>query len=91
MAPCTLQVKATRHLICKSCSNWVDFIKSGCEKSWAEVQADSFCFECKGCAKMKELEVEMDQLRQLVLTLVRREEVGCASGSGGRTVDVKVG
>ena len=40
---------------------------------------------------MKELEVEMDQLRQLVLTLVRREEVGCASGSGGRTVDVKVG
>ena len=25
-------------------SNWVDFVKSGCEKSWAEVQADSFSF-----------------------------------------------
>ena len=28
-------------------SNWVDFVKSGCEKSWAEVQADSFSFECR--------------------------------------------
>ena len=27
-------LKATRHLICSSCSNWVDFIKSGCEKSF---------------------------------------------------------
>ena len=25
-------------------SNWVDFVKFGCEKSWAEVQADSFSF-----------------------------------------------
>ena len=46
MAPCKRQLKATRHLICGSCSNWVDFVKSGCEKSWAEVQADSFSFEC---------------------------------------------
>ena len=42
MAPCKWHLKATRHLICSSCSNWVDFVKSGCEKSWAEVQADSF-------------------------------------------------
>ena len=55
MAPCKRQLKATRHLICGSCSNWVDFVKSGCEKSWAEVQADSFSFECRGCTKMKEL------------------------------------
>ena len=54
MVPCKWQVKVTRHLICGSCSNWVDFVKSGCEKSWAEVQA------------------------------------GCASGSGGGTVDDKV-
>ncbi|KAI0224227.1 hypothetical protein LSAT2_024756 [Lamellibrachia satsuma] len=26
-------VKATKHLICGSCSNWVDFFKSGCEKA----------------------------------------------------------
>ena len=79
----TRQVKATRHLICNSSSNWVDFVKSGCEKSWAEVQADSFSFECRGCTRMKELEVELEQLRLLVVAVVGREQVGCASGSGG--------
>ena len=49
-----------------SCGNWVDFVKSGCEKSWAEVQADSFSFECRGCAKMKGIEVEIERLRQLI-------------------------
>ena len=83
MAPWKRQVKATRHLICSSCSNWVDFVKSGCEKSWAEVQADSFNFECRGCTRMKELEVELEQLRLLVVAVVGREQAGCASGSGG--------
>ena len=40
---------------------------------------------------MKELEVELEQLRLLVVAVVGREQVGCASGSGGRTVDDKVG
>ena len=91
MAPCKRQLKATRHLICGSCSNWVDFVKSGCEKSWAEVQADSFSFECRGCTKMKELEVELEELRLLVVAIVGREQGGCASSSGGGTVDDKVG
>ena len=91
MAPCKRQLKATRHLICGSCSNWVDFVKSGCEKSWAEVQADSFSFEYRGCAKMKELEVELEGLRLLVVAMVGREQGGCASSSGGGTVDDKVG
>ena len=91
MAPCKWQLKATRHLICGSCSNWVDFVKSGCEKSWAEVQADSFSFECRGCTKMKELEVELEELRLLVEAMVGREQGGCASSSGGGTVDDKVG
>ena len=91
MAPCKRQLKATRHLICGSCSNWVDFVKSGCEKSWAEVQADSFSFECRGCTKMKELEVELEELRLLVVAMVGREQGGCASCSGGGTVDDKVG
>ena len=69
----------------------MDFVKSGCEKSWAEVQVDSLSFECRGCAKMKGLEVEMERLRQLVLALVGREEMGCVSGSGGETVDDKKG
>ena len=91
MAPCKRQLKFTRHLICGSCSNWVDFVKSGCEKSWAEVQADSFSFECRGCTKMKELEVELEDLRLLVVAMVGREQGGCASSSGGGTVDDKVG
>ena len=77
--------------MCGSCSNWVDFVKSGCEKSWAEVQADSFSFECRGCTKMKELEVELEELRLLVVAMVGREQGGCASSSGGGTVDDKVG
>ena len=39
---------------------------------------------------MKGLEVEIERLRQLVVALVGREEVGYASGSGGGTVDDKV-
>ena len=66
----------------------MDFIKSGCEKSWAEVQADSLSFEC---TRMKELEVELEQLRLLIVAVVGREQVDCASGSGGGTVDDKVG
>ncbi|KAI0241567.1 hypothetical protein LSAT2_023595 [Lamellibrachia satsuma] len=73
------------------CSNWVDFVKSGCEKSWAEVQADSFSFECRGCKKMKELEVELEELRLLVVAMMGREHWSCASSSGGGTVDDKVG
>ena len=72
MAPCKRLVKTTRHLIRSSCSNWVDFVKSGCEKSWAEVQADSFSFECRGCTRMQELEVELEQLRLLVVAMVGR-------------------
>ena len=83
--------KVLRHLICGSCSNWVDFVKSGCEKSWAEVHSDSFSFECRGCTKMKELEVELEELRLLVVAMVGREQGGCASSSGGGTVDDKVG
>ncbi|KAI0212506.1 Acetylcholine receptor subunit alpha-like 1 [Lamellibrachia satsuma] len=91
MAPCKRQLKATRHLICGSCSNWVDFVKSGCDKSWAEVQADRFSFECRGCARMKELEVELEELRLLIVAMVGREQGSCASISGGGTVDDKVG
>ena len=45
----------------------------------------------RGCTKMKELEVELEQLRLLVVAMVGREQVGCASGSGGGTVHDKVG
>ena len=40
---------------------------------------------------MKGLEMEIERLRQLVVTLMGREEVGCTNGSGGRAVGDKVG
>ena len=58
---------------------------SGCEKSWAEVQAD------RRCTKMKELEVELEHMRLLVVAIVGREQVGCARGSCGGTVYDKIG
>ena len=35
---------------------------------------------------MKGLEMEMEQLRQLIVALVGREEEDCASGSSGRNI-----
>ena len=35
--------------------------------------------------------MELEQLRLLVVAVVGREQVGCASGSGGGTVDDKLG
>ena len=40
---------------------------------------------------MKELEVELEQPRLLIVAVVGREQVGCASGSGRGTVDYKAG
>ena len=40
---------------------------------------------------MKELEVELEHLRLLVVAVVGREQVGSASGSGVGTLDDKVG
>ena len=40
---------------------------------------------------MKELEVELEELRLLVVAMVGREQGGCASSSGGGTVGDKVG
>ena len=39
---------------------------------------------------MKELEVKLEELRLLVVAMVGREQVGCASGSSGGTVGDKV-
>ena len=41
--------------------------------------------------RMKELEVELEQLRLLVVAVVGREQVGGGSGSDGGTVDDKLG
>ena len=49
------------------------------------------CFGCRGCAKITDLDVEMEHMMRVVIAMMGREEVGCASGSGGGTVEDKVG
>ena len=59
MAPCKRQVKAKRNLICSSCDSWIDYAKSGCVNSLAEVQADDFHFVCRGCMTVKYLQEQV--------------------------------
>ena len=58
----------------------MDVIKSGGEKSWAEFQRYGFSFECRGCTRMKELEVELEQFRLLVVAVGGREPVVLVGG-----------
>ena len=60
MVPCKRQVKAKSNLTCSSCDSWIDFAKSGCVNSWAEVQADDFHFVCRGCKTVKCLQEQKD-------------------------------
>ena len=70
----------------------MDFVKSGCEKSWTEVQADSFSFECRGCTKMKEgTRCGVERAEAARCGNGGKGTGGCASSSGGRIVYDKVG
>ena len=69
MAPSKLQVKAKRNLTCSSCNSWIDFAKSGCANSWAEVQADDFTFVCSGCMTVKYLQEQVNELRHMILMM----------------------
>ena len=74
MAPCKRQVKAKRNLTCFSCDSWVDFAKSGCTNSWAEVQADDFHFVCRGCMIVKYLQEQVNELRHMILMITGQGE-----------------
>ena len=74
MAPCKRQVKAKRNLICSSCDSWIDFAKSGCVNSWAEVQADDFHFVCRGCTTVKYLQEQVIELRRMMLMMTGQGE-----------------
>ena len=43
------------------------------------------------CEDEMRIDVEMERLRQPIVALVGRQDMGCASGSCGRTVNDKVG
>ena len=75
MAPCKRQVKAKRNLICSSCDSWIDFAKSGCVNSWAEVQADDIHFVCRGCMTVKYLQEQVIELRHMVLMMTGQGEI----------------
>ena len=45
----------------------MDFIKSGCENSWAEVQVDSFSFECRGYLEVPQTGQEATSTHKLVV------------------------
>ena len=74
MAPCKRQVKAKRNLTCSSCDSWIDFAKSGCANSWAEVQTDEFNFVCRGCMTVKYLQEQVNELRHMILMMTGQDE-----------------
>ena len=74
MALCKRQVKAKRNLTCSSCDSWIDFAKSGCTNSWAEVQADDFHFVCRGCKTVKCLQEQVNELRHMILMMTGQGE-----------------
>ena len=74
MAQCKRIVKAKRNLTCSSCDSWIDFAKSGCANSLAEVQADDFHFVCKGCMTVKYLQEQVNELRHIILMMTGQDE-----------------
>ena len=97
MAPCKRQVKAKRNLIYSSCDSWIDFAKSGCVNSWAEVQADDFHFVCRGCTTVKYLQEQVIELRHMILMMTGQGETEMSRGGendesrGGETEESRGG
>ena len=85
MAPCKRQVKAKRNLICSSCDSWIDYAKSGCVNSWAEVQADDFHFVCRGCTTVKCLQEQVIELRRMILMMTEQGEEVNRGGENGES------
>ena len=62
---------ASRHLVCGTCSSWVDFDSSGCTNSWAEIRGGTCEFTCKGCREVTRLVGEVEDLRQMMESMKR--------------------
>ena len=90
------QVKVKRNLICSSCDSWIDFAKSGCVNSWAEVQADDFHL-CRGCTTVKYLQEQVIELRRIILMMTGQGETEVSRGGendesrGGETEESRGG
>ena len=61
---------ASRHLVCGTCSSWLQFDTLGCTIPWAEMKG-STVFKCKGCTEVARLVGEVEDLRKMVGSLKR--------------------
>ena len=61
---------ASRHLVCGTCSSWLQFDTLGCTIPWAEMKG-STVFTCKGCTEVARLVGELEDLRKMVESLKR--------------------
>ena len=62
---------ARRHLICASCSSWIQFDSSGCTNSWAEMTGGACVFTCMGCTEVTRLVGEVGDIRQMMESMKR--------------------
>ena len=62
---------ANKHVVCGTCSSWVEFVSSGCTNSWAEMRGGTCVFTCKGCREVARLVGEVEDIRQVLETMKR--------------------
>ena len=62
---------ANKHVVCGTCSSWVEFVSSGCTNSWAEMRGGTCVFTCKGCREVARLVGEVEDIRQVLENMKR--------------------
>ena len=79
---------ARRHLICASCSSWIQFDSSGCTNSWAEMRGEgggACVFTCKGCTEVTRLvrEVDLRRMMESMKRMITRQGLEEERGESG--------
>ena len=84
---------ASRHLVCASCSSWIQFDSSGWDTAWAETRGGggSFTFTCKGYKRVEFLGRELTELREMLVGMKRTVTGHGLEEKGGETGDRVVG
>ena len=72
MAPNRRKVVASRHLVCGNCRSLIQFVSSGCGKTWTETIGESFAFTCKRCTEVTALVKEVEGLRRVVEDMMEK-------------------
>ena len=52
--------------MCDHCDSFINFVFSGCTKSWAKTVEEDFTFQCTGCWKVECLTAELARLTGIV-------------------------